>query len=135
MSEQNKAVVRRLVEEHWNNRNEEIVDELFAPDVTMETPDGPFSGREGACALLQAYATAFPDFRNTIDDLFAEGNEVVFRWTFNGTNTGPFGETAATGKQANLPGCIGIFQLEGGKVSGGHLCWDRYGLYQQIGLI
>jgi steroid delta-isomerase-like uncharacterized protein len=135
MSEQNKAVVRRLVEEHWNNRNTGIVDELFAPDATMDTPDGPFTGRDGASALLQAYATAFPDFRNTIDDLFAEGNEVVFRWTFNGTNTGAFGETPATGKHVNLPGCIGIFQLDEGKVSRGHLCWDRYGLYQQIGLI
>ena len=84
---------------------------------------------------LQAYATAFPDFHNTIEDLFADGNKVVFRWTFTGTNHGPLGDTAATGKQVSLPGCIGIFRLDGGKVNQGHLCWDKHALLQQLGVI
>ena len=63
----------------------------------------------------QAYETAFPDFHNTTDDLFAEGNQVVVRWTFTGTNSGPFADIAATGKQVRVPGCIGIFQLGRGQ--------------------
>ncbi len=135
MSEQNKTVVRRILEEHWNNKNAAIVGELFASNVSLDTPDGVLTGLEGASSLLQAYETAFPDFHNSTDDLFAEGNQVVFRWTFTGTNSGPFGDIAATGKRVRVPGCIGIFQLEGGKVNQGHMAWDKYSLFQQLGVI
>src|ERR1700758_537249 len=58
MSEQNKAVVRRLIEDHWNAKNGALVSELFAPTVAIHTPDGVLNGLDGASALLQAYATA-----------------------------------------------------------------------------
>ncbi len=135
MSEQNKAVVRRIIEEHWNNKNAELVSELFASNVSLDTPDGVLTGLEGASSLLQAYATAFPDFRLVTDDLFADGNEVVFRWTFTGTHSGPLAGTAASGRQVRVPRCIGIFRLDGGKVNEGHLAWDKYALLQQIGVI
>jgi predicted ester cyclase len=135
MSEQNKAVVRRIMDEHWNNKNAAIVSELFASNVSLDTPDGLLTGLEGAGSLLQAYEAAFPDFHNTTDDLFAEGDQVVVRWTFTGTNSGPFGDIAATGKQVRVPGCIGIFQLDGGKVNQGHMAWDKYSLFQQLGVI
>src|SRR5271166_6109189 len=89
MSEQNKAVVRRLIEDHWNAKNRALVPELFAPTVTIHTPDGVLNGLDGASALLQAYTTAFPDFRLVIDDLVADADKVAFRWTFNGTHRGP----------------------------------------------
>src|SRR4029077_5450143 len=73
MSEQNKAVVRRLIEDHWTGKNAALVGEVYAATASLETPDGVLTGLEGASFLLQAYATAFPDFRITIDDLIAEG--------------------------------------------------------------
>ena len=69
MSEENKAVVRRIIEDHWNAKNHELVPELFAETVSIHTPDGVLKGLDGASTLLQAYATAFPDFRLSIDDL------------------------------------------------------------------
>src|SRR5437016_13799784 len=89
MSEQNKAVVRRLFEDHWNSKNAAVVSEFFAPTVSLHTPDGVLTGLDGASSLLQAYATAFPDFHLTIDDLVADGDKVVVRWTFTGTHRGP----------------------------------------------
>ena len=62
MSAENKAVVRRLIEDHWNAKNHALVPELFAPTVSFYTPDGVLKGLDGASTLLQAYATAFPDF-------------------------------------------------------------------------
>jgi uncharacterized protein (DUF3084 family) len=53
MSEQNKAVVRRVIEDHWNAKNRALVPELFAPTVTIHTPDGVLNGLDGASALLQ----------------------------------------------------------------------------------
>ena len=98
MSEQNKAVVRRLIEDHWNGKNGALVSELFAPTVSLHTPDGVLTGLEGASFLLKAYGTAFPDFHLAIDDVVAEGNEVVVRWTFTGTHLGPLVDVAASGK-------------------------------------
>jgi hypothetical protein len=83
MSEQNKAVVRRVIEDHWNAKNRALVPELFAPTVTIHTPDGVLNGLDGASALLQAYATAFPDFRLIIDDLVADAT----KWPSDGRST------------------------------------------------
>src|SRR5262245_46614029 len=135
MSEQNKAVVRRVIEEHYNGKNAALVGELFAPSLELQTPDGVISGLDGASALLQTYATAFPDFHISIDDLVAEGEKVVFRYTFTGTNRGPLGETPATGKYVDIPNAIGIYRVTDGKVSEGHLAWDRFALMQALGLL
>jgi steroid delta-isomerase-like uncharacterized protein len=93
------------------------------------------AGFRGASFLLQAYSTAFPDFRIAIDDVVAEGNKVVVRWTFNGTNRGALALIPATGKQVSVPNVIGIFHLGAGKVVEAHLSWDRYELRQQLGLL
>jgi steroid delta-isomerase-like uncharacterized protein len=135
MSEENKTVVRRLIEDHWNAKNSALVNELFAPTVSLQTPDGGLTGLDGASFLLQAYATAFPDFRITIDDLVAEGTSVAVRWTFAGTNRGPLGDLPATGKPVSVPNVIGIFRLADGRVQQAHFAWDRYELRQQLGLL
>ena len=135
MLEESKAIVRRLIEDHWNGKNSALVSEFFAPTASLLTPDGRLSGLQGASFLLQAYSTAFPDFRLAIDDVVAEGNKVVVRWTFNGTNRGALPSIPATGKHVSVPNVIGIFQLGAGKVVEAHLSWDRYELRQQLGLL
>jgi steroid delta-isomerase-like uncharacterized protein len=135
MSEQNKAVVRRLVDDHWNGKNAALVSELFAPTVSLHTPDGVLTGLEGASFLLQAYATAFPDFHLTTDDLIAEADRVVLRWTFTGTHLGPLADIPASGKRVNVPNGIAIFRLVAGKISEGRLTWNKYALLQQVGAL
>jgi steroid delta-isomerase-like uncharacterized protein len=135
MSDQNKAVVRRIVDEHWNKKNAALVSELFAPNVSLNTPDGVLTGLEGASFLLQAYATAFPDFRLNVDDLLADGNQVVLQWTFTGTHRGPLADIPATGKHVSVPRCIAIFRIEGGKMTQGQFAWDKYALLQQLGVL
>jgi steroid delta-isomerase-like uncharacterized protein len=135
MSEQNKAVVRRLIEDHWNAKNGALVSELFAPTVAIHTPDGVLNGLDGASALLQAYATAFPDFRLVIDDLVADADKVAFRWTFNGTHRGQLADIRASGKQVSVSNNVGIFRIADGKVNESRLCWDKYALLQQLGAL
>lgn len=135
MSAENKAVIRRLIEDHWNAKNHALVNELFAPAVSINTPDGVLEGSDGASTLLAVYATAFPDFRLTIDDLLAEGDKVTLRWTYEGTQTGPLGDVRATGKRVTVSNAIGIFRLSSGKISEAHLCWNKYALLQQLGVL
>jgi steroid delta-isomerase-like uncharacterized protein len=135
VSEQNKTVVRRIVEEHWNKKNAALVSELFAPNVSLRTPDGQLTGLDGASALLQAYATAFPDFRIIIDELLAMGDQVVLQWTFTGTHLGPLADIPATGRQVNTTPGIAIFRIEAGKVIKGQFVWDKYELLQQLGVL
>jgi steroid delta-isomerase-like uncharacterized protein len=135
MSDANKAVVRRIVEEHWNAKNAALAPELFAADLSLETPDGVLTGLAGADLLLRAYQTAFPDFRLLIDDLLVDGDQVVLRWTFTGTHRGPLADIAASGRAVNLPRGIAIFHLDGAKVDRGYMAWDKYGLLQQLGAL
>lgn len=135
MWEQNKAVVRRMVENHWNAKDVTLAGDLFSASVSLQTPDGALTGLEGAMFLLQAYAAAFPDFRIAIDDMIAEEDVVVLRWTFTGTNRGQLGELGATGKPVSVPNCMGVFRLAGGKIVEGHMAWDRLELRQQLGLL
>ena len=135
MSEQNKAIVRRLFEDHWNAKNPALVSELFAPSVSLHTPDGVLTGLDGASFLLQAYATAFPDFHLTIDDLVADGDKVVVRWTFTGTHRGPLADVPASGKRVDVPNGIAIYRLVAGRISEGHFARNKYELLQQLGVL
>jgi predicted ester cyclase len=135
MSEQNKAVVRRLFEDHWNQKNRSLTDELFAPSAILHTPDGVLSGLQGATDLFDAYATAFPDFHLTLEDVVAEGDKVAVRWTFEGTHRGPFAGIAATGKRVNVANGVAIYRIAGGKVVEGNFAWGKLGLMQQLGVM
>ncbi len=104
MSEQNKAMVRRIVEDHWNKKNPALIGELFATDCVLYTPDGALKGQDGARQLYDAYAAAFPDFRLSTDDLLADGSKVVVRYTFVGTHKGPLAAVPASGKPGECAG-------------------------------
>jgi steroid delta-isomerase-like uncharacterized protein len=134
MSDQNKAVVRRIVEDYWNKKNPALVGELFATDCSLHTPDGDLQGVKGAAQLYDAYATAFPDFRITAEDTVAEGDRVALRYNFTGTNKGPLGAIPASGNRITVSGIV-IFRLTGGKVAEGRWSWDRVSLQQQIGAL
>jgi steroid delta-isomerase-like uncharacterized protein len=135
MSEQNKTVVRRLIEDHWNGKQPALVEECFAPSVILYTPDGTLSQLEGASLLLQVYTTGFPDFRIAIDDMIAEGDNVAVRYTFTGTHLGPLADLPATGRAVSVPNGVLIFRVADGKVSEGHFIWDKYALLQQLGVL
>jgi steroid delta-isomerase-like uncharacterized protein len=93
------------------------------------------NGLNGASVLLQAYSTAFPDFRLVIDDVLADADIVAFRWTFNGTHRGPLANIPASGKLVSVSNNVGIFRIADGKVNESRLSWDKYALLQQLGAL
>ena len=111
MSDTNKALVRRLIDETVNKGNFSVADESVSTDYVYREPTvGEKRGRTGYRELITLYRTAFPDLRLTVDEQIAEGNTVVTRWTAQGTHRGELFGTAPTGKQAafvppdHLPG-------------------------------
>jgi predicted ester cyclase len=89
-AEENKAVVRREVEELYNyTGNLDAVEEIFSPDyVSHEPTSGEVRGIEGARQFATTFREAFPDLENTIEDMVAEGDTVVMRFRGSGTHEG-----------------------------------------------
>jgi len=136
MSEQNKTNVRRLFEEVWNKGYVPVADELFAPTYAHHDSSTPDVGRgpESEKKRVTLYRTAFPDVRFTIEDMLAEGETVVARWSCRGTHKGELNGIAPTGKQFNING-ISIARFTNGKMFEGFVNWDALGLMQQLGVV
>jgi len=136
MSEGNKTTVRRLIEEVWNKGYMPVADELFAPTYVHHDSSTPDVGRgpEGEKKRATLYRNAFPDFRLTIEDLVAEGETVVARWSGRGTHKGELNGIAPTGKQINITG-VSIARFANNKITEGWVNWDALGLMRQIGAV
>ncbi len=136
-TEENKAAERRFYEEVWNKHNLGTVDELVAPDVVEHNPavPGQAPGLEGFRQMVKMSLSAFPEGQITIEDLIAEGDEVVVRWTaYNMTHRGEFAGIPATGKQLTVAG-IDIYRYEGGKRVETWRQWDALGMMRQLGVV
>jgi steroid delta-isomerase-like uncharacterized protein len=128
--EENKALIRRGVEEGWNKQNVDIFDELAASDVVHH--DWKTRGLEAFKQHISAGMTAFPDLQLTIEDMIAEGDKVVVRYTFRGTQQGETQGIPPTGKSVAVPG-IFICRCAGGKIVEEWDMWDELVLLQQLG--
>jgi steroid delta-isomerase-like uncharacterized protein len=136
MSEQNKANVRRLFEEVWNKGRVSVADELFAPTYNHHDSSTRDAGRgpESEKKRVTLYRNAFPDIRFTIEDLLAEGETVVARWSCRGTHRGELNGIDPTGKQFNITG-VSIARFTNGKMFEGYVNWDALSLLQQLGVV
>ena len=134
--EENKALVRRVMAELVNTGNTVLVDELVAPGfVRHDLGGGPdIVGPEGVKLLVAALRAAFPDIQMTIEDIIAEGDKLVVRYTARGTHSGGIQGIAPTGRKVTWAG-INIYRGESGKVVETWQLSDRLGLMQQLGVV
>jgi predicted ester cyclase len=135
-TEHNKALVRRLMEEVFNQGNISLVDGSFAPDFVEheELPPGIPPGPEAVKQLPTIFRSAFPDFKVTVDDVIAEGDKVVVRSTWSGTHNGDFMGIPPTGQSVSF-GVIDIMRIAGGKFVEHWGQMDNMGMMQQLGVI
>jgi steroid delta-isomerase-like uncharacterized protein len=116
VEEKNKALVREFFEEAWSKGNLAAVDAFMAADyVEHPRPSTLPPGAEGLKQLIAAYRTAFPDLKATLDDIFAEGDRVAFRWNVSGTHLGEWLGIPPTDNHVAATG-ITVFRLSGEKV-------------------
>ena len=134
--EENKTVVRRFLEEIFTAGNLELVDELFAPDYVLHDPVLPdeVSGPEGMKRYVSMYRAAYPDTHFTIEDQIAEGDNVVTRWTGQGTHRGELMGIPPTGARVTVTG-IELDLIVDGKLRETHVIYDAMSMMQQLGVI
>ena len=134
-TEQNKSIVRRWVEEGWNQGQLAVVDQLYTPNFLQhEPPPAPVTSSEALKQYVAAYRSAFPDLHFTVEDLIADADKVVWRFASTGTHGGAFMGIPATGKRGNVSGIV-IFRFENSRIAEGWVNFDALGLMQQLGVI
>jgi predicted ester cyclase len=113
------AVTRRVIQA-INERDWATLATLMPVERAMEFQSSQF-------------LAAFPDIQTTIDELFADGDRVIARWTNRGTHLGPFLGIAATGKSIAYMG-ISIDQIADGQIVDSWIVSDMWDLLQQLGV-
>jgi steroid delta-isomerase-like uncharacterized protein len=136
MSEaENKTIARRFNEDVWGRGDQAALEELFAPDfVDHGALPGQSPDREGHKQILAAFRSAFPDLSVTTEDIIAEGDKVVSRWTARGTHQGELLGTAPTGNEVTFTG-IDVLRIAEGKVVERWAQGNDLEVMQQIGAI
>jgi steroid delta-isomerase-like uncharacterized protein len=136
MSEENKPVARREVEEIYAQGNLDAAEEIYAPDFVGHDPaSGEIRAIEGAKQFAAKFRQAFPDLQPTIEDMVAEGDRVVTRFSARGTHQGEtedFGPP--TGDRVEIVG-VSILRFAEGKIVEEWVYYDALGLLQQLGLV
>jgi steroid delta-isomerase-like uncharacterized protein len=132
----NKALIRRWVEDGWNAGDLAVVDAIYAPDVVQHDPSSPAPVTSSAAlkGYVSGFRTAFPDLHFTIDDLLAEGDKVLWRFTSQATHTGPLMNIPPTGKRATVTGMV-LFRVTNDKIAEVWVNVDTLGMLQAIGVI
>ena len=134
--DENKNVVRRYQDLH-NANQLEALDEVMAIDFISHAPQypGTLAGLAGAKQSHRINLAVFPDFKVEIQDLIAEGDQVVMRFKAGGTHTGvPLFDVPPSGRRFDIEG-ISIFRLVNGKIVEHWAVEDELGIMSQLGLI
>lgn len=128
-----KSIVDKL-EDAWNGRNIDALDEIFAPDFVRIVNNQPeANGVEGYKKAIEDFRTAYPDLKLTLDNTIYAETGGATRWVLTGTNTGP-GQMPPTGKSVNIWG-LSIVQITNGKITKEIVAYDNQDLMEQLGYV
>ena len=121
--DENKAVVRRLVEEVFNAGRLEAIDELYAPRLAP-----------AAKGWIEPFLASFPDARMRVVDLIAEDDKVVGRFKCSGTHRGAWLGHAPTGRRFEGIDEVYVFRVRDGKIVSAWGLEDTLRRLEQLGL-
>ncbi|MCB0212682.1 MAG: ester cyclase [Anaerolineae bacterium] len=136
MTADNKAVAMRW-QDMFRSSQEDLskLDEFLAADfISHSAPPGLDPGIEGVKQMISIFQNAFPDMKGAVEDVVAEGDKVVVRFSGTATHQGEFFGIPPTGKSIKSTG-INIFRIEAGKIIEHWNNADDLGLLQQLGVI
>jgi predicted ester cyclase len=123
VTEANKTVVRRLVDEVLNGGHLAVIDELYAPELAP-----------AARRWITSFRASFPDLQMEIQELIAEGDKVVGRFTCSGTHLGAWLGQPPTGRRFERVDEVAIFRFRDGRIVDAWSLEDTLGRLRQLGL-
>ncbi len=139
--EANKAVLARHFNQVLNQGLLDVVDEIYTNDYVLDAPvrsdgssqsRGLTQGREQLKQRVTLFRTAFPDIHFSQDDVVGEGDTVVVRYNFSGTQRGVFAGIQPEGRSISIMGIL-IAHLENGKIREAWSAFDSAELMKQLG--
>ena len=133
----NKRLVVAFIQELFTDGDLTAVPRYLDPDFVNHDPPFPGApaGAEGMRLAAEMFRRALPDWHSELDQMVAEADIVVERFTASGTHTG--GElmgVPATGRAIVLAG-INIFRIDGDRIVERWGRLDELGLLRQLGLV
>lgn len=131
--ERNKRLVLRMNDEVWNKGNLDRMDEFFSPDFVRHfLPDGSeLRGIDSFRKAERRHREAFPDWKEEIRHIVAEGDLVVIHFVSTGTNEGSWLGSPPTGRKIRIHE-MSILRIEDGKVAEQWLLPDIFATQQQL---
>jgi steroid delta-isomerase-like uncharacterized protein len=133
--EANKAVVRRYLEEVWNQGHLAAIDELVAPTFVLH--DNPYpDDAPGPAGVRSAYAqqsASFPDQHYAIEDIFAEGDKVAVRATYSFTHRVAVAGVSPTGQRIAVRD-INLYRVVDRQIVEQWWAYDVDGMIRQLGV-
>ncbi len=123
MLEANKAVVRRMIDEVVNQGRLDAADDVFSPQISAQ-----------AKQAFEFFRAAFPDWREDIEEVVAEGNRVAARFKCSGTHMGEFMGMPPTGKRMEVTEVYFLTVVDG-KIVDFVGVEDNLARLQQLGLL
>jgi steroid delta-isomerase-like uncharacterized protein len=135
-TQENKTLVRRFLQDVIESQDLRLADTVQSADYTLHMPGlpGPVRGLDTWKGIITSYFVAFPDMRVTLEDDLAEDDRVAIRYTWTGTQRGPFMGIPATGRLVRVPGTA-FFRVANGRIAEEWHLDDVLGLLQQLGAI
>jgi lactoylglutathione lyase len=134
-----RALVRRYYEDA--PYHPDVCDEIFAPRFSFHTLQHASLTVQVAESTPAAEKAAYEQIRSiwggwhiTIDEMIAEGDRVMVRWTSGGRQVGEFSGLPPTGNQVTYAG-INIFRIADGKIAEVWDLYDRLWMWQQLGVL
>lgn len=133
--EENKKVMEQFVR-FINTGDRNIGESIISPEVIFYAPTypEPLRGFDGYIAVLDMMRGAMPDVQWKAEEVIAEDDKVMIRFTMSGTQTVPFMGIPATGKQVKVT-AMNIYQLKDGKIVREHGLPDLFTMLQQLGAV
>ncbi len=133
-TEDNKRIIRRFVEEGLNKKNASLIDEVYSADYVGHDPDRPVPRHieDMRQTMSVVLGKVFPDAQYSIERLLAEGDTVVWQWTFRATHQGELLGIQPTGKVVMFGG-VNIFRMANGKIVEDWVYRDTVGMLRQLG--
>jgi steroid delta-isomerase-like uncharacterized protein len=129
MSSANRDLIQRLVD-GFNSRDRATLEDLYAPDCSGSTADGPLLGRGEHLAFFEKYWLSFPDGCFYVNFLAADGEFVALHYTFAGTNTHSLVGSPATGRRMSVPSAL-FSRIKDSRIFEQYFIWDNLGPRRQ----